>query len=57
MFLTIGFCARQILGIIGFQFETERIFSLAEIFTNFRRCCLQSKNLNKLIFVNKKFTQ
>ncbi len=29
------------------------LFSLARILTNFRRCCLQTENLEKLIFVNK----
>jgi hypothetical protein len=37
MFPTIGFCARQIWGIVRFQNETERIFSLIEILTSFRR--------------------
>jgi hypothetical protein len=53
MFPIIGFLARQTLGIVGFQIETERIFSLAGILTNFKRCRLQTKNLEKLIFVNK----
>jgi hypothetical protein len=53
MFHVVGFCAKQILGIIGFQIEKERIFSLVGILTSFRRCHLQSKKLNKLIFVNK----
>jgi hypothetical protein len=44
--------ARQILGTRGSQIETERIFSLARILTNLKRCCLQSKNLNKFIFVS-----
>jgi hypothetical protein len=30
MFCTFGFCARKILGIVGPQIETKRIFSLAE---------------------------
>jgi hypothetical protein len=53
MFPTIGFCARQILGIFGFQIETKRIFSLPRILTCFKKCHLQSKNLDKLIFINK----
>jgi hypothetical protein len=53
MFPTFGFCARQILRIVGFQIETKIIFSLVGILINLRRCCLQLKNLNKLIFVNK----
>jgi glutamyl/glutaminyl-tRNA synthetase len=51
LFPIVGFLARRILRIIGSQKETKRIFSLARIFTNFKRC-LQSENLEKLIFVN-----
>ncbi len=40
---------------VGFQIEIERIFSLAKIFTNSRRCGLQIENLEKLIFINKKW--
>jgi hypothetical protein len=43
MFPTIGFCARQILGIIGFQIETKRIFSLVEILTSLKRCVYNLK--------------
>jgi hypothetical protein len=53
MFHTIGFCARQILGMVGFQIEIEKIFSLVGTLISLRRCHLQSENLNKLIFVNK----
>jgi hypothetical protein len=41
MFLTIGFLTRQILGIVESQIETKRIFSLARMFTNLRKCHLQ----------------
>jgi hypothetical protein len=34
MFPTIGFCAIQILEIVGFQIEIERMFSLVEILAN-----------------------
>ncbi len=44
--------ARQILGTRGSQIENERIFSLAEILTNLKRCCLQSENIDKLNFVS-----
>jgi hypothetical protein len=40
MFLTIGFCARQILGIIGFQIETKKIFSLTGILISLKKCHL-----------------
>jgi hypothetical protein len=53
MFPTFGFCARQILRIVGFQIETKKKNSLARILISLRRCCLQFENLNKLIFVNK----
>jgi hypothetical protein len=53
MFPPIGFYARQILGIFRSQIEMKRIFSLVGILTSFKRCCLQSKNLDNLIFVNK----
>ncbi len=53
MFPTIGFLAHQILGIVGSQIETKRIFSLTCIFTNLRRYHLQFKNLENLIFVSK----
>jgi hypothetical protein len=36
----MAFFVRHILGIVGFQMETERPFSLARIFTNLRRCRL-----------------
>ncbi len=52
VFLIVGFCAKQILGIVGSQFEMERIFSLVRIFTSHKECLLQSKNLDNLIFVN-----
>jgi hypothetical protein len=41
MFPIVDFCARQILGIIGFQIEIEKIFSLVRILTSLRRCRLQ----------------
>jgi hypothetical protein len=52
MFPTMGFLARQILGIMGSQIKTKRIFSLVDILTNLKTCLL-SKNLEKLIFVSK----
>ncbi len=49
----MAFLACQILGIVGSHIEIERIFSLVGIFTNLKRCRLQSDNLDKNIFVNK----
>jgi hypothetical protein len=53
MFLIVDFCAKQILKVVGFQIEIERIFSLARILTGFKRCRLQLENFDKLIFVSK----
>jgi hypothetical protein len=53
IFLTIGFLAQQILGIVGSQIETSKIFSLAGVFTNLQKCHLQIENLKKFIFVHK----
>jgi hypothetical protein len=40
MFHAVGFCARKILGIVRFQIEIERIFSLTGILTSIKRCRL-----------------
>jgi hypothetical protein len=40
MFPTIGFYAKQILGIVESQIEIKRIFSLVGIFISLRRCSL-----------------
>jgi hypothetical protein len=53
MFHIVGFLARKVLGIVGSHIETKKIFSLIGILTNLRRFCLRTKNLEKLIFVNK----
>jgi len=53
MFPTIGCCAKQILGRVVCQIKSEILFSLVGIITSLRRCRLQSKNLENLIFVNK----
>jgi hypothetical protein len=54
MFPTFGFLAQQILGIVGLQIEIERIFCLVEILIKLRGCCLQTKNVKRLVFVIKK---
>ncbi len=41
MFPIIGFCAKQIFKIVGFQIETKKIFSLVGILTSLQRYCLQ----------------
>jgi hypothetical protein len=44
---------RQILGILASQIEIERIFSIAKALTTFKRCQLQTDNMDKLIFIHK----
>jgi hypothetical protein len=52
MFPIVDFYVGKILRIVGSQIETEKIFSLITILTSFKRC-LQSKKIDKLVFVNK----
>jgi hypothetical protein len=40
MFPIVGFLVHQILGIVGSQIEIERIFSLASILINLKKCRL-----------------
>jgi hypothetical protein len=40
MFPTIGFLVHKILGIVGSQIETKRIFSLVGFFTSLKKCHL-----------------
>jgi hypothetical protein len=51
-FLVVSFLAKQILGIINSQIQTECIFCLVGTLTSLRRCWLQYENLDKLIFVS-----
>ncbi len=53
MFPIVGILAQRILGIVGSQIEIEMIFSLGRICINLKKCCLQTKNLEKMIFVDK----
>jgi hypothetical protein len=53
LFPIVAFVVRHILCIVGSQIKTKIIFSLVGIFTNLRRCCLQSNNLDKIIFISK----
>jgi hypothetical protein len=41
------------LALLVLKIEIEFFFSLAIILTNLRRCCLQSNNLDEIIFVSK----
>jgi hypothetical protein len=57
MFPTIGFLARQILGVIGSQIEIERIFSLAGILTNLRRMLFANLKFKKVDICQQKLAQ
>jgi hypothetical protein len=50
VFLLVSFLACQILGILRSQMKIERIIYLVSIFTNLRKCWLQSNCLERLIF-------
>ncbi len=49
----MGFLAKQILGISGFQIETKRVFSLASVLTTLWHNHLQMENLDQIIMVVK----
>ncbi len=51
-FHAVRFLTKRILGIIGSQIETKRIFPLVGILTSLRRYWLQSEILDILIFVS-----
>jgi hypothetical protein len=53
LFPIVAFLVHHILGIVCSQIKIIFFFSLARIFTNLRRCHLQSNNFNKIIFVSK----
>jgi hypothetical protein len=53
MFSTIDFLARQMLGIVNSQIETNNLFFLVGFVTKSRRCHLHLNNFERLIFVNR----
>jgi hypothetical protein len=53
MFPIVGFLVWQIMDIVESHIETKRIFSLARILTNLKRCRLQTEFFKKMIFVQK----
>jgi hypothetical protein len=42
------------LGIVGLQIETKRIFSLAEIFTNFKEMSFANRKFRTIDFCQQK---
>ncbi len=52
-FLQLDFQLDKFWVLLDLKLKHKDFFSLVGIFTNLRRCCLQTKNLKKLIFVNK----
>jgi len=49
LFFIVAFLVHQILGIVEFGIETDKMFSLIGILTNLRKCHLQFDNLDTLI--------
>ncbi len=52
-FSYVGFIARQIMGIVGFQIEAKRVFSIASICTNLWHFYLGMDNFQMLINIYK----
>jgi hypothetical protein len=55
-FLNVSFVAQQILGILGSQIKTKRIFNIAKVLTSLQCCRLGVNNLNKLVMVMKNWS-
>jgi hypothetical protein len=49
----IGFLAHQVMSIVGFQIEIERIFSMVEIVICLRCCWLDIDTSNKYFLIMK----
>jgi hypothetical protein len=49
----VGFVAQQILGIVGFQIEVERVFNIATICTNLLHSWFGMDNLEMFINIYK----
>jgi hypothetical protein len=45
-FPNVDFLTKQVLGILGFQFEIEKMFSLISVLKALRHCSLQVQNLD-----------
>jgi hypothetical protein len=52
-FPNVAFLARQVLGIVESQIETEQNFNIAGIIITLRRSRLGSKNLEHLMMITK----
>jgi hypothetical protein len=50
-FLNVGFFAKHVIGISGFQIENERVFNLIGVLTTLKCCYLQVKNLDYIITI------
>lgn len=56
-FPNVGFLARQILGIVGTQVETERIFSVVGLITAVRRRHIGPEILDKLVLIRENWPE
>ncbi len=52
-FLNVSFVAHQVLGIVEYQIETERIFIIASVITSLCRSKLGNENLQHLVMITK----
>ncbi len=57
MFPTFDFLTHQILSIVGSQIEQKEIFSLMNILTNLRKCCLTIIKLKKIDFCEQEWAK
>jgi hypothetical protein len=50
-FLNVGFFAKQVFGILGFQIEIEKMFNLIGVLRTLEPSYLQVQNLDKIITI------
>jgi hypothetical protein len=54
-FQMLASLANKFFGILGFQIDTEKMFSLTGVLITYRHCYLQVQNLEKIIFIINKW--
>jgi hypothetical protein len=52
-FSNLTYLAQQVMGIVGSQIETKRIFNMVGVITSLKRCQLGIENLDKLVTIMK----
>jgi hypothetical protein len=54
-FQMLGFLGKQVFGILEFQIDIEKMFSLIGVLIALKHCCLQVQNLDQIISIINKW--